>query len=172
MATSTEFSYFDQFHDVQIDLTPYFDAINSNSSFKYSFTNIQPIKTTLKNIFEQVDLVNNIKSTADYFTSYKIGELESPEKVSHDFYGTQNNWWILALFNDMKNLINDWPMSEAQLQYLADQFYQKEGKYTRETYYNLLSQRNDKRRNIIVLKEAYINDVITAFRKEIEMVNN
>jgi hypothetical protein len=168
-STTTEFSYFDQFPDVTIYLTPYFSAINTDQPYTYSFTNVQPVQTTLKNLFDQVDLVNNFTDIS-FFTSYSIADGERPENVSNNFYNTQNNWWILAIFNNMKNIINDWIMSEPQLQTLSDIYYSKEGKYSRATYYNLLFERNEIHRNILVLKPIYVNDVISAFRNEIEQL--
>lgn len=164
----TEYTYFDQFSDADIDMTPYFDHINDDSEFQYSFTNIQPIKTTLKNIFEHIKLVDDFKKSVSFFESYEIQEKESPESVSDKFYGTQHNWWILALFNNMRNMINDWPMSESQMQSLSERMFRKYGKYSKDTYYELLADRNEQRRKIMVLKPIYINDVIGRFRNSIE----
>lgn len=168
MATSTEYSYFDQFDDVSIDLTPYFDAINADSVYKYSFTNIQPVLTTLKNIFQHVDLLMNFKSNVSFFTQYEIQENDTPESVALKTYGTMDYWWVIALFNNMKNMINDWLMSEAQLQLLTDKLFTKHGTYRRAVYYNLLAERNESQRNILLLKPVYVNEVVSAFRSAVE----
>jgi hypothetical protein len=168
MVTTTEYSYFDQFGDVQIDLTPYFDAINANSKYEYSFTNVQPVLTTLKNIFEQVDLLMSFKSNVSFFTKYQLKDKDTPESVALATYSTMDYWWIIAIFNDMKNMVNDWVMTEEQLQLLTDKLFAKEGKYRRQVYYGLLHERNEANRNILILKPVYVNQVVSTFRQAIE----
>jgi hypothetical protein len=162
--TSTDYSYFDQFDDVTIDLTPYFDAINLGSTYQYSFTTIQPVLTTLKNIFQEVDIINTFISNIALFTQYQIQEKDTPEGVSLATYGTMDYWWIIAIFNNMKNMINDWLMSEDQMQALTAKLVMNDGKYSSTVYYNLLVERNEANRNILLPLPANIATIITAFR--------
>jgi hypothetical protein len=54
-------------------------------------------------------------------------------------------------------------MTDPQLQTLAEYYYKTENLYTLQTYYDLLHERNENKRNIILLKYDYLNDVVTAF---------
>lgn len=164
---SNYFHYFDQFKDVEIDLSPYLKTISTQSDFTYSFTNIQPVKTTLKNMFEKVELVSKFKSDILKFKVYTVNDMDRLDSISYKFYETVDYWWLICIFNDIRNVYLDFPETEDQLLAHAKMLYQTEGKYPLDTYYNLLFDRNEKKRTFLILKPDYINDVITAFRNEI-----
>jgi hypothetical protein len=160
---SSDFSYFDQFSDMEVNLNPYLNDIKS-SGIDYAFTNLQPVKVKLKNLFERVEVASDFKKNILNFTSYQIIENERPEDVAYKIYGSVDDWWVICIFNDIKNIYLDWPMSEEQLQDMADVFYSQEGIYKRDVYYDLLSERNEGLRNILILNPFYLNDLISAFR--------
>jgi len=164
---STNYHYFDQFPDTEIDLTPYLKHVKSESGFDYSLTNLQSVKTTLKNLFQRTDVAKNFKKNILYFESYQIQDGERPEDVSYKFYKTVDNWWILCLFNDIKNIWLDWVWTDDQVQAMADKMFATEGKYKRDVYYNLLIERNESNRHLLVLNPFYLNDFITAFRNAV-----
>ena len=166
--SSTSYSYFDQFSDTQVDLTSYLNNIKDTSGFDYSFTNLQSTKPTLKNLFERVDIVDDFKKNILYFDSYTVQDGERPEDVSFKKYNTVENWWVICIFNNVKNLWLDWVMTENQLQSMADKLFETENKYTRNTYYDLLFERNESMRHILVLRPIYMNDLVTAFRTAVE----
>jgi len=166
--SSTSYSYFDQFSDVQVDLSPYLNNIKDTYGIDYSFTNIQSPKPILKNLFERVDIVANFKKNILFFDSYTVQDGERPEDVSFRKYDVVDNWWIICLFNGVKNIWMDWVMTEDQLQAMADKLFETENKYTRNTYYDLLFERNESMRHILVLKPIYINDLVTAYRTAVE----
>ena len=161
------YSYFDQFKDTNVDLTPYLNNIKTNSGFDYTLTNLQSVKTTLKNLFERVDVVSDFKKNILYFDSYQIQDGERPEEVSFKVYNTTDNWWILCLFNNIKNIFLDWVWTEEQLQAMAQMLFDKENKYTLQTYYELLHARNESNRFILILKPFYLNDFTSAFRNAV-----
>ena len=163
----TNYTYFDQFSDIEVDLTPYLQNINSKSDVDYSFTNLQSVKTTLKNLFERVELISDFKKNILYFDSYQIQDGERPEDVSFKKYNTTDNWWILCIFNDIKNLWMDWPMTNEQLQSMANKLSTTKNLYSEKAYHDLLSERNENLRNILVVKSFYLNDFTTAFRNAV-----
>lgn len=162
------FSYFDQFTDMEINLAPYINDIKSNSGFEYTFSNIQPVKVTLKNLFNRTEVIDNIKKNISYFEPYVIKNGERPDSISYEFYDTVENWWIICVFNNIKNMYNDWPMTDEQLNSMTESLFNSENKYSKSTYYNLLFERNELNRNILILKPLYINDVVSAFRSKVE----
>ena len=162
---STDFEYFDQFLSVEINLNPYLTAIKEDTGYDYQFTNIQPVKVTLANIFDKIILVKNYQEDALNFDTYTIGENETIEVVSYNAYGTVDNWWVIAIFNNIKNLFTDWPLPDSELVKLSESLFQTEKKYTKQTYYELLVEKNDSKRNIILPNPTSINPLIGKFRQ-------
>lgn len=169
---SINYNYFDQFKDVEVDLSPYLQAIKDSTGYDYKFSNIQPVKTTLKNLFDKVVLLDSFKKEYINFDTYEVNNNESIEYVSYVAYKTVDYWWIIAIFNDIKDIFYDWVKTEDQIQYIADQLYETENKYSRRVYYDMLVAHNEKRRTLLVLKPEFINTVVSAYRSEIEKVTN
>ena len=163
MISSTTFSYLDQFNDIDIDLTSYLKAIKDSTGFDYTFTNTQPIHTTIKNLFDKIEIVNTYKKNITFFSSYTILDNEDIFILSNKFYGNTESWWLICLFNNIQNVFNDWPLSEIQLQKISQHLFDTENKYNLKTYYELLSNRNELKRKILVLRPEYINDVVVSF---------
>jgi hypothetical protein len=162
---ATNFNYFDQFPPMEINLNSYLDAVKSGTGYDYKFTNIQPVRVTLSNIFEKIDLIVDFKKDILNFEPYVISETERIENVSYEYYGTSDHWWVVAIFNNIKNMFTDWPMSEAQLATFADTLYDNgNGLYTKNTYYELLFERNETKRNILLPKPLTISTITARFR--------
>ena len=163
------FTYFDQFQDVQIDLTAYLDKLSKNASspYKYSLSNKQPAVTTVKNLFTKYDIVIDYKKNIEVILAYNIKENETLEQVSYKVYETIDYWWIVAIFNDITNPFTDWPLNQEQLNNAANLLYENEGKYPRNVYYNLLFERNEQKRRIILPREYVIGDIIWAYREKV-----
>jgi hypothetical protein len=167
----SDFTYFDQFKDYTANLSKYFNDINNGSSYKYTFTNKQTANTILKDIFDKIEISPEFKKNLLQFERYVIGDGESIETVAYEYYGNVNHWWLICIFNDIKNTFTDWPLSDKELNALVDYYYENEGKYSKSTYYKLLFERNENKRSILVLKSFYFNDVVSAFRTEYEKTN-
>jgi hypothetical protein len=160
------FSYFDQFPDIEIDMSDYLKNV-SNSGSPYLFTNIQPVKTNIKNLFVKFELALDFKKNIDQIQRYTINEFELPDLVSYKNFQTTDFWWIVLVFNNIRNPLRDWPVSQDQLSYLADYFYTTEGKYTRSTYYEFLFEANEAKRNIILPQPKALLDIVYAYQQEI-----
>jgi hypothetical protein len=163
-----DFTYFDQYLDVTVDLSPYIALVNSTNNFNYSFTNLQPIKVPLKNIFDKISIVNTFNKDILNFKFWIIEEDERPENTAYQYYEDKELWWAVLVFNNIKNVFEDWPVNEKILSAQADQLFASDGKYSRSTYYDLLHERNEKKRLIKLIKPEIINEVIASFRSEFE----
>lgn len=164
----SDFTYFDQFKDYTANLSQYFLDINNGSSYKYTFTNKQTANVILKDIFERIDISTEFKKNLLQFERYRVGNGQSIETIAKDYYGNVNHWWLICIFNNIKNIFTDWALSDSELNALVDYYYENEGKYSKQAYYNLLFERNENKRDILVLKTFYFNDVVSAFRTEYE----
>lgn len=164
--------YFDQFLDFQVDLTAYLERfliLNPEAAdpTKFDFSNMQPAVTSVKNLFEQIQIVNTYKQNVSFFYTYSVEPGMRVETVSDKFYGTRDFWWIICVFNNIKNPLLDWPLTEAQLVRLADKLEQTENLYPKEVYYRLLDETNEKKRNVVVPKKATVPDIIWEYRSQL-----
>jgi len=162
----TNFNYFDQFKDLEIDLSKF--LLNfSNEKYTLKLSNLQPVKTLVKNLFEQYKILETYKRDAASFNTYNVQDNERIENISYKFYNSVDWWWIIALFNDIKNPFFDLPLSEAQLIDLSIRLFEEESKYPQKVYYNLLFEANEKRRKINIPKRAFIADIVWKYREAI-----
>lgn len=154
----------DQLKDTEIDLTKYLKNF-SDSNYTLELMNDQPILSVIKNIFSQSTFIKNFKTDAGFnFSDYLIEEGELPEDVSLQFYNSVDYWWIICLFNDITNPLTQWPLNENQIFTIMGDLILKENKYSPITYYNLLFEMNEKRRNIRILESSDLLDVIKSLR--------
>lgn len=168
----SDFNYFSQYNDVEIDFSSYLTNIYNKTGFKYSFNNIQPVKATLKNIFDKIDIISSYTNDVSNFEFWEIDEYDRPETTSFEYYGTTDLWWIVLIANDIKDVFSQWPLTTDQIISLAESLYETENKYTYNTYHDLLTERNDKLKNIRLIKSGIVYDVIASFRSEFEKYNN
>lgn len=161
---SDNFSIFDTFDDVEIDLSSYIKGINDVDP-NFSFSNIQPVKTNIKNLFNKINFISDYKRNIDLIYNYNIKEGEHVESTSLKNYKTIDLWWIVLLFNNITNPIKDWPMNSEQIYEIAKTMYEHEGKYNLETYHKFLFDKNEERRNIILPQPSVIPDIIWRYRE-------
>lgn len=159
-----DFSYFDQFQDIEIDLTSYLKSIPVS---KYSFNNKQPVITTVKNLFTKFDITVDYKNNIDLISKYIIKDNEFIETVSYNIYESTEYWWIITLFNNIRNPFSDWPLSQDQLISIAKKLYEQERKYSFYTYLDFLTEENELKREIIVPNHDTVKDIIWKYRQAI-----
>jgi len=161
-----DFSYFDQFPDMEIDLTAYLQSITLSGSV-YTFSNLQPVVTTISNMFTKLDIVFDYQKNVDLILNYQIADDEFIETVSYNTYGSTDYWWIIALFNNIKEPFNDWPLSHSEVVQVATNMFNNERKYSYNTYLDLVSANNELKRNIILPKNDVVSDIIWDYRQAI-----
>lgn len=161
-----DFSYFDQFEEMEVDLAPYLNNMSTNT-YTYTLSNIQPIKTTLKNLFNLKEIIIDYKTNIDFILSYNVDNDEFMETVAYKIYGSVEYWWVIAVFNDIINPFKQWPMTQTQLTDLAKSLYNTEKKYSYTTYLDFLTKENDAKRNIILPNNETLRDIIWKYRQAI-----
>lgn len=166
MTIFKNFSFLDQLLDTTIDLTQYITDFSTDVQ-NLEFRNIQPVVATIKNLFEFQTLIDDFKNRGTAFRFYRVKDGELPEDVAIRFYGSEDFWWVICLFNDIKNPLTDWPLIDEQLNYLADTLSTIEDKYSRNAYYDLLFDKNEINREINILKNEQLPDLIFQFRNRI-----
>lgn len=53
---------------------------------------------------------------ARYSLPYRIREGERPEQIAKRMYGSETLYYLIYLYNDMDDIMNQWPMTEFELQ--------------------------------------------------------
>jgi hypothetical protein len=166
MGNYQHFDYFDQFKEMEIDLSKFLTNF-SKKDYTLKFSNLQPVTVKIKNLFEQYRILERYKRDASAFFEYSIQDNELIENISYKFYDSVTYWWIIAVFNNIKNPFYDLPLSEQQLIDYSEILADREGKYPKHIYYKLLFEANEKRRKINIPKKENIADVIWEFRQAI-----
>ncbi len=158
------FNYLDQLKETTIDLTDYLTRLSTNNDTSIKFSNLQPVKVTVKNIFQQSSLVSDFKEQGAAFTTHALQDGELPEDVSMNYYETEDYWWIVCLFNGINDPLRDWLLTEEQLQYICNIYTSIEDKYSYKGYYKLLFDWNESRRKIEVMANYQLPDLIFLLR--------
>ena len=84
-----------------------------------SGTNYQIVTDITRNVRFRKKILENI-SLYDY---YDMKEGETPEMVSEKIYGTPYYHWVIMLANQRYDYINDFPVSQLELDALVEQRY-------------------------------------------------
>ena len=75
------------------------------------------------NLLRRVQIKEGLKESAALFDLYDVQGEDTPESVSEQFYGDQRYYWIILLFNKVKDRFYDWPLPQAQFeQYVNDKY--------------------------------------------------
>ena len=75
------------------------------------------------NLLRRVQIKEGLKESAALFDLYDITGEETPESVAEQFYGNQKYYWVILLFNNIKDRFYDWPLSQEQFEtYVNDKY--------------------------------------------------
>jgi len=160
------YSFTDQLIDTTINLNAYITKY-SDDRFTLNLNNKQPVIATVKNIFEHADLIDQFKEKGGTFLVHYVQEGELPEDLAIKYYGSEDFWWAIVLFNDMHNGFTDWPLTNDQLITLRDLYSSIEDKYSSDGYYTLLFDWNENRRKVEVLKIEHLYELIEQFKSRV-----
>ena len=122
---------------------------------------------TIRNLFYKYYFSETIPS--EYLYSYILADGESLESISFDVYNDINYWWLLAIINDIRDIIFELPLQTEVLQKIATDQSTIEGVLDLELFsenYDELETENDLKRNIKILKPIHLNDVLSNIIKE------
>ena len=118
---------------------------------------------TIKNLFNKLYLQNyDYDNDSEFMIEYTVSNGETPESVSNKYYGTTEYWWIVMMVNNIKDVFYDWPMSMEEIKAYATEMqklFPTDSQYDTST----LILENDNKRFIKILKEEYLNDLISEY---------
>ena len=79
--------------------------------------------TKIQDILIRIMIRKGIRERNVLFSKYDVKDWETPESVSHQFYGVPHYHWVVMMMNKMFSRYYDWPLSERALQaYALDKY--------------------------------------------------
>ena len=89
----------------------------------------------VKNLFRKGYLRNDIFQDLTFFTKYQVKGDDRPDNVAYSLYNDASLDWVILLSNNIINVQNEWPMSQADLdRYLLDKYGNHEALYGTHHY--------------------------------------
>lgn len=79
--------------------------------------------TTVKNIFRSIRFRSDMKRYIQFYEEYVIKDNEKPSDVAYKFYNDPNYDWIILMFNNIKDVDNEWPLSTQKINDIITQKY-------------------------------------------------
>ena len=122
---------------------------------------------TVKNLFYKYYFSEPIPN--EYLYNYTLQDDETLESMSYEVYGDPVYWWLLAMINDIRDVIFEMPLNSTILQKIATDMSTTGGVLDLiefSTNYDDLEIENDAKRNIKILKSEYLNNVLTNIIRE------
>jgi hypothetical protein len=79
-------------------------------------------------LLSRVQIKQGLKETGAFFDEYIVQAGETPEILAEKFYGSINYYWVILIFNNIKDRYYDWPLSQYDLeQYISDKYTNPNG---------------------------------------------
>ena len=82
--------------------------------------------TLIKNIFKRAKIRDDVASIFTAFNQYSIVGDERPDNIAERVYGSAKYDWIILVTNNIQNIKEDWPLSQADLNLYLNQKYTPE----------------------------------------------
>ena len=106
----------------------------------------------VKNLFKRVEIRQDILQNLAYFTQYKIQGDDRPDLVAFKNYGDETLDWLVLLSNNIMNIQNEWPMSNAAFN---DFLIKKYGSYEKiEGIHHYESQEVKNANNFVLIRKG------------------
>lgn len=77
----------------------------------------------VRDILRRSAFISEYKPLTDLYTSYTIGDGESPSSVALKFYGSPTLHWIILIFNEIHNQLGGWPLDTVNLEKTVKEKY-------------------------------------------------
>ena len=97
---------------------PEFDYVNRTKS-----GGINDDYTRVKNLFKKGVLREDVFQDLSFFTKYIVQGDDRPDNVANDVYGDPTLDWVVLMANNITNVQNEWPLSNADFYtYLTEKY--------------------------------------------------
>jgi hypothetical protein len=75
------------------------------------------VSNVIRNLFFKIQVTSDINN--EYLINYEIQDGQTLEDISFDVYGDPKFWWIIALVNDIQDVIYDLPLDDSTVTKIA-----------------------------------------------------
>jgi len=119
------------------------------------------------NIFKRFIIEDSINP--QFLENYYIKDGQTLEDISYEKYGNEKFWQLIAILNNIRDVFYDIPVSEEIIQKYAKENSYIDGELDFSLYlenYEKLSEENDKKRQIKLIKKQYISDVVLSIMRD------
>ena len=138
---------------------------------------------TISDITHRIDMLKSVRKYEALYYTVRISEDMTPELLAEQTYGNQDYWWIICTINKVIDPFYDWVKRETEVYAYTEMLYAN--KYDihhwEDTEYNQYETdspendrlavtnldwelyKNDKKRNVLLLKQQHIPKVVEEF---------
>jgi hypothetical protein len=89
----------------------------------YTLNNNNSSLDVVTNIISRFAFENNLKENSLVYYSYVVQDSDTPEIISHKFYGKAERHWVILMFNNIVDPQFDWPLNNRSFAEYVNQKY-------------------------------------------------
>lgn len=136
----------------------------------YLIEKIEYAGQNIIDLFNRYIFLQKFEDDVRYYKTYMVIDGESPEVISNKLYGDPKWWWVILLFNRIEDPFFDWIMTTNEVEDYARKIiintYGTTVGYEAELLdkINEISENNENRREIKILKQEYLGTLVKQLR--------
>lgn len=146
---------------------PNFEYVNRNYNRKNSNDFL-----AVKNLFKRVKIRDDIFQNLAYFGKYTIIGDERPDNIANKVYGQAEYDWVILLANNILNIHNEWPLSNADFESVMLEKYGSYENLNAVSHYEIREDVKNSLGQVLISEGTRVPEKIIDNRKKISDVEN
>lgn len=146
---------------------PNFEYVNRNYNRKNSNDFL-----AVKNLFKRVKIRDDIFQNLAYFGKYTIIGDERPDNIADKVYGQAEYDWVILLANNILNIHNEWPLSNADFESVMLEKYGSYENLNAVSHYEIREDVKNSLGQVLISEGTRVPEKIIDNRKKISDVEN
>jgi hypothetical protein len=141
---------------------PNFEYVNRNYNRKNSNDFL-----AVKNLFKRVKIRDDIFQNLAYFGKYTIIGDERPDNIANKVYGQAEYDWVILLANNILNIHNEWPLSNADFESVMLEKYGSYENLNAVSHYEIREDVKNSLGQVLISEGTRVPEEIIDNRKKI-----